>query len=743
MLTGWVLRCPRRVLAAALLLGAALALCASGAQSRLSNGGYIADGTEAVRAEKLLRTRFGAGIPGLVLYARSATGATDPPVESAGRTLADRLAREPGVRRVYTYWTSGRQPQLLSRDGHAALLLADLDGDDSAWAHTAERLVPRYTGAHGPLRVSATGPAWVIAQATRLSHEELLRAELLGAPLTVLVLLFAFRSLTAALLPATVGTLSVAGTFAVLRLLTAVLPVSAFAANITTALGFGLAVDYGLFVVTRYREELGAGHGVEAAVLRTMHAVGRVIAFSAATVAVCLSGLFVFPLGFLRALALAGITVVLLAALTSVTVLPALLAVVGHRIDRFDPLARLRRTAGRGGERWQRIARAVTARPLLAAVGATVLLLALAAPFAHVRFGVADERVLPADVESHAVAARIEREFDLPWTRALAVVLPNTDVVEQQDAVEEYASRVSALPGVSRVLTGTGTYRAGHRVLGPTTASLLYIADGATWLAVDADGSPADGEQLVQELRALSAPGPHLVSGRPARVLDNRNAVLDVLPTAATIIVGCVLLLLMLFTGSVLIPLKAVLVGALSLGASFGAMVYVFQDGRLRWLVGDFTVTGELDTSLPVLMFGAAFALSVDYELFLISRIREEYRATGDHRAAIVGGVARTGRLITIAATLVAVALAPLATSGITLLKITGCGLALAVLVDATVVRGVLVPAVMRLAGAANWWAPAPLARLHRRVDPHRDRAPVPPPRSTRPVRRHVERDAT
>ncbi|MFE7647522.1 MMPL family transporter [Streptomyces phaeoluteigriseus] len=246
--------------------------------------------------------------------------------------------------------------------------------------------------------------------------------------------------------------------------------------------------------------------------------------------------------------------------------------------------------------------------------------------------------------------------------------------------------------------------------------SLLYVTTGATWLSVRADGPPAADEPLVRQLRTLPSPGRHLVSGRPARVLDTKDAVLGALPAAAAVVVAAVLLLLFLFTGSVLIPVKAVIMGVLSLGASFGALVYVFQDGHLRALVGDFTVTGELETAMPILVFGAAFALSVDYELFLISRIQEEYRRTGDHRAAVVAGLARTGRMITVAALIFAIALLPLVSSTITLLKLVGCGLALAVLTDATVVRGVLVPAFMQLTGHANWWAPRPLAALHRRV---------------------------
>ncbi|MEV4869300.1 MMPL family transporter [Streptomyces syringium] len=732
---GWSARHPWWVLMTAVGLGALLAFVALGTPDRLSNGGYIAHGTEATRAESVLAQRFGAGIPDLVLHARADSPVTAPEAAAAGREFVQQVSRRPGVRQVLSYWTLG-DARLLSEDGHAALVAVDLQGDEHATARRAATLVPRLTGPHGPLRVTATGPAWVMAQATGLSRQELVRAELIGVPLAALVLLFAFGSATAALLPALVGGLAVAGTFAVLRLLTAFLPVSAFASNITTALGFGLAVDYGLFVVTRYREELAVGGDPARAVIRTMHTAGRTVSYSAATVVVCLSALLLFPLGFLRSLALAGVSVVVLAAATTALVLPALLSVLGTRVDHGDVFAPLRRTRrGTVASPWHRAARAATARPVLAGGCAALFLATLALPFAHVRFGVADERVLPERAESRATALMVERDFHLPWNRTLTVLLPDVDAVDQERELDTYARRVSALPTVDQVSTGLGTYDDGRLAKGPDTGSLAHITQGATWLAVTGSGPPGQDERLVEELRALPSPGPHLVGGRPARVLDTKNAVFAALPTAAAVVVGGVLLLVLLFTGSVLIPVKAVLMGALSLTASFGVMVHVFQDGHLRGLLGDFTVTGELETSMPVLVFGAAFALSMDYELFLVSRIQEEYRATGDHRGAVVTGVARTGKMITTASMIFAVALLPLVTSEITLLKLIGWGLASAVLVDATVVRGVLVPAFMRLTGHANWWAPRPLAALHRRLGADRWHEPPPRPAGVPPAR--------
>ncbi len=728
MMTRWVVSRPWRVLAGAGLLGAVLGLWLLGARPQFSGGGYLATGTEAARADAVLAERFHAGLPDLVLRADARSPAGSEDVSRAGLDLTVRLSRQPGVERVYSYWNTGAS-ELLSENGRSALVVADLAGDDTATARAAARLVPRFTGAHGPLRVSATGTSYVSAQATEVSGQELLRAELLGVPLAALALLLAFGSPVAALLPVLTGLFAVLGAYPLLCALAGVMPVSALATNVATALGFGVAVDYGLLLVSRYRQELAAVEGdahdadgrpdTRGATLRTMRTAGRTVFFSSGTIAVCLTPMLLFPLPFLRSLACAGIAVVLCCGLATAVVLPALLVLLGRWIDRGDPLARWRRARSAESPLWRRVARAATGRPVLAGGCCVLLLAASALPFAHVRFGVTDYRVLPAGLESHAVAAGIERDFSLPWDRAVTVLLPATDAVEQEAEVTAYARQLSERPDVASVVTGLGTYAHGRQVAGPTPGSLLQITMGGTWLAVTGSGPPASDPDLVQTLRALPSPGPHLVTGCPARVLDTKTALAHVLPFIGALLIGCVLVLLFLFTGSLLIPLKAVVLATLSMCASFGAMVHVFQDGHLRGLLGSFAVTGELETAMPVVMFCFAFGVSVDYELFLIARIQEEYRAGADCRTAVVNGIARTGRVITTASLLVAIAVLPLLTSHVVLLKMFGCGIALAVLVDATVVRGVLVPAFMQLAGRANWWAPAPLRRLHRRLGLH------------------------
>ncbi|WP_345055735.1 MMPL family transporter, partial [Streptomyces rameus] len=637
---------------------------------------------------------------------------------AAGADLTRRLARTDGVVYAQSYWTSGDRT-LRSGDGRVALVLVKLGGNDDRVHHLVTGLVPDVTGRHGPLDVKATGYAQVNAEADEQSATDLTRAELLAAPLTLLILLATFGSLAAALVPALVGVVSVVGTYAVLRLLTDVTSVSVFALNITTALGFGLAVDYSLFVVTRYREELAAGRGVTEAIAAGLRSAGRTVLFSALTVALSLAALLVFPIYFLRSLAYAGIVVVVLAAATSVLLMPPLLALIGRRIDRWDVFAPLRRRlpGSRSPEQglWHRLALTVMRRPVVIGATVAVVLAALALPFTQARFALMDDRVLPRGSASQVASDTIRGEFHGAQTSPVVVVTP--DVEPGSDRLADYARRLSALPGTVRVDSAAGTFADGRRAAPPGPAAAAFHGTGGTWLSLvsDRDQGSAAGEDYVRAVRAVPAPGHVLVGGDAATQVDTKDSLSSRLPWAGAIIAISMLVLLFLFSGSVVIPLKQLVLNMLSLTASFGAMVYVFQDGHLKWLVGDFVHTGQLEVTVPILMFCVAFGLSMDYSVFLLSRIREEYLATGDNTRAVAFGMERTGRLITAAALIVAIVLGALATSQLSILKLLGAGLALAVLVDATLVRGLLVPAAMRLLGHVNWWAPRPLKRLHAR----------------------------
>ncbi|MYT30119.1 MMPL family transporter [Streptomyces sp. SID8354] len=721
------------VLVAVLLAVAAAVPIGAGVADRLSGGGFTDPAAESSKAEKFLADRFGSGAPNLVLLARTSGSVDDPRAATAGRDLSRRLAQEPGVLSVASYWTTPHElaSPLRARDGRSALVLLRLGGDEDRVRDIAKELVPRFTGRQGVLRLSATGTAQVYVEVQKQSDQDLFRAEAYAAPVMLLILLFVFGSAVAAVLPLLIGVCSILGTFVVLRVLSELTSVSVYAINITTALGLGLAIDYSLFIVTRYREERARGLDTAEAVAQSVRTAGRTVLFSALTVALSLSALLVFPLYFLRSFAYAGVAVVVLSAFAALVVLPAVLGLLGPRIDALDVRRLFRRRPQPGADHdplagptagtptggfWHRLATAVMRRPVLCAAGVITLLVLLGLPFTRVSFGLIDERVLPATAPAHRTAQSVREEFSSRETSALSVVLPTVSGSADRERIAAYAARLSTLPDVARVDTVTGSYAAGRQVVAASAGS--FAAGDAGWLSVVPSVEPdsSAGVKLAERLRAESAPGPVLVGGEGAELADARDALAARLPEAALIIGATTVVLLFLFTGSVLVPFKAVLLNLLSLTATFGAMVYVFQEGHLRSLVGDFTVTGSVDISIPVLMFCVAFGLSMDYEVFLLSRIKEVYTETGDNTQAVAAGLERTGRLVSAAAVLVAVVMLALATSGITFLKLLGVGLALAVLLDATLVRGVLVPAVMRLAGRANWWAPPPLRRLHRKL---------------------------
>ncbi|MCI3927700.1 MMPL family transporter [Streptomyces sp. AN091965] len=675
---------PRLLLLLAALVAALCAAAGTGTHERLANGGYTAKNTPADRTAALL-ARAGAAPPDLVLLARSSTALDTAAARRAGRALTRELAAADGVTSTRSYWVTP-DPLLRSHDIRAALITADLAGDDRDATATARRLVPKLTGRHGPLEVSATGGSWVSVQAAQASAHDLLTAELIAAPLTLLLLTIALRSLLAALVPVVIGALAVAATTALLRALTYAMPVSVFAMNLTTALGFGLAVDYGLFLITRFREELDHGREVPDAVARTVRTTGRTVAASACTVALAMAALLVLPLPFLRSMACAGMAVALLAAAAAMAVVPPLLLLLGRRIGR---------TGRPDSPLWRRAATVVTRRPALYGIGCTVALLLCAMPFGHVRFGLIDERTLPASTEAHATGQKIREGFAAPAERTLTVVLPKA-----ADATA-YRQRAAALDHVAAVRPAT------LPGLGPVLSVLST-----------AEPQSAAAQRLVAGLRAL--PEGARVAGRAAMLADTKAAVAQRLPLAGAMLAITTWAMLFLLTRSVLLPFKALLVGALSLTASFGLVVHIFQDGHLQGALGEFAVTGALDLTLPLLMAAVAFALAIDYEIFLLSRVREQWLRGLNNRDAVVEGVARTGRLVTTAALAVALVTGVLATSALTVLKLLGTGLAVAVLLDATVVRGILVPAFLTLAGRANWWAPAWLPQGTRPPDPGR-----------------------
>jgi RND superfamily putative drug exporter len=693
----------------------------------LQDEGFADPGSESSRAEALVDERFAGDEPNAILVVTSASGdVDDPAAAAAAEDLVAGLRGIDLVGDVWSYWALGEASALRSKDGSQALVLAVVGGDGEDQDDAMDEVRDLAADAPPAITVAVGGQEAANLDIGTTIEGDLGRAELIAVPITLLLLLVVFGGLVAALLPLFVGVVAVLGTFLSLYVIGSLTDVSVYAINLTTALGLGLAIDYSLFIVSRYREELRAGRDVEGAVVRAVETAGRTVLISALTVAVSLAALLVFPQYFLRSFAYAGITVVLLAMVASVVALPALLGVVGTRIDSIRVFRHRAPKAEQDGF-WYRTARRVMRRPLAVALGVVAVLLVLGSPFLRVAFGAPDDRVLPESAPSRVANDQLRAGFTGNAAETFPIVVGGADA--DAGLVDEFAADVSALADVARVDGPGGTFRAGVLV-GPATPDQVArsTGDGVVRLAVVPAieiVSPA-GERLIRDVRAVDTPLDVAVGGETARLVDTKSSLSSRLPLALAMVVVSTAVLLFLLSGSVLVPLKALVLNALSLTATFGAMVWIFQEGNLAGVLG-FTATGTIDTSMPILMFCIAFGLSMDYEVFMLSRIKEEHDRTGDNDDAVALGLERTGRIVTAAALLLSVTFLAFATSGVSFIIMFGLGLGLAVLMDAFVIRGTLVPAFMKLAGEANWWAPGPLRRLHDRVGVHEGSAPHPP----------------
>ena len=736
------------VLVATGVLALLCAVIGGGVAEKLSLGGTEDPASEAVQVQDRLLDEFvQARQPDFVLVVTARNGTVDDAeVVSAAEELEAELAARDGVELAQSYW-SLEAPPLKSLDGTQALVLAALGGDETERIEIAEELTEEFVGRRGPLDVAVTGASPIEAQISVRAEKDLQRSEFLTAPVVFAALVIVFGSLVAAFLPLVVGVLAILGTFVVLTVLAGQTTVSVFALNLTTALGLGLAIDYSLFIVSRYREELDRGVSQLVAVGRTMQTAGRTVAFSAATVMISLAALVIFPMPYLRSFAFAGVAVVFLAAFVSVVVLPALLAVLGPRVEK----GRIFKPKDNAGRFWYNQADRVMKHPVPYALVVSAILVLLAVPFFRVTFGLTDDRVVPVgSIDAREPTNDIRENFGSRESSALRVSLPTLDVDSDQEEIDEFARKVLAVAGVARVDAVTGTYGlvpdeelaplltglsadpssgvsqfdderfvVPAALVGEERTTVRFSPDDGgvgTWLSVVPDVEPfsSEGEQMVHDIRAISAGHDFGVTGSSARLVDTKEAVFDRLPLVLGVVALATFLLLFLMTGSLLVPLKALVMNVLSLTATFGAMVWIFQDGNLKGFF-DFEPTGTIDVFTPVLMFCIAFGLSMDYEVFLISRIKEEYDLDRDNEESVRVGLAKTGRIVTAAAWLLAIVFVGIATSDVAILKLFGVGVTLAVLVDAFLIRATLVPAFMRLAGRSNWWAPAPVRRFHLR----------------------------
>jgi uncharacterized membrane protein YdfJ with MMPL/SSD domain len=687
----------RRVLAVAVIGAAIAGAFGAGVAKHLSPYGANDPATQSVQATNRFQAAAGRQIDaGVVALVRSGDVRTAAAQQRVGQ-VANELRAEPDVAAVTSFYTT-HNPAMVSRDRDSTYVLVYFKPvSDSRLQNVADQIERRFAGQHD---VSLGGQAVANAQVNKQVSHDLEHSELLAFPFVFLLSLLFFRSLVAALLPPLLGGLAIVVTFFALRIVATFVDVSVFALNLTTGLALGLAIDYSLFMVSRYREESArSGFGLEA-LQATLRTAGRTILFSALTIAVSIASMTIFPQRFLYSMGIAGALVALIAATLALTVLPALLTVLGPRVNAFAPrrLARAAEHEARPDERgaWYRLSRFVMRRPAPIAVASAALLIALGLPFTGIKFVTVDANSLPVSASARQVNDTLNRDFPPNRTAPLEIVVGAPAGSSQVNAL---AARIRTLPGVSAV---SPPQRAG------AADSLLAVAP--------ISGPLTDQTQrLVDDVRALHEPFYVGVAGETASFIDLESSLGAHLPAVLAVIVAATLIVLFLMTGSVVLPLKAVVMNALSLSAVFGILVLIFQKGNLQGLLS-YKSLGAIDATQPILLFAVGFGLATDYGVFLLSRIKEARDAGAPNSEAVAIGLERTGRIVTAAALLFAVALGAFASSQIVFIKELGIGAALAVLIDASIVRALLVPSLMELLGSVNWWAPAPLRRLHDRL---------------------------
>ncbi|MCM2394136.1 MMPL family transporter [Streptomyces albipurpureus] len=731
------IRRSRLILIVAVVAMALMGALGAGAFGKLLGDGYDDPASQSSRAGEVIDEKFG-GETNLVLLVRASQGRVDTPAaEQSGRALVADLKKEQTLQNVISYWDTD-SPALRSENGREAMVLIHVRGEGTELDENAKRVIDAYTGPYEDvLSVQAGGAAAVSSEMGKQSGEDLILAESIAIPLTLVLLLLVFGTLVAALLPLVIGVIAIVGTFGGLFVLGSVTDVSVFAINLTTALGLGLGIDYALLMVSRFREQLATGASVDDAVRRTVSTAGRTVAFSAATVAAALGALMVFPQYFLRSFGYAGVGVVAIAALSTLFVMPALFVVLGHRVNSGRlPWTKDAHSSSRA-PLWGRLARTVMRRPAVTALPVLAVLLLAASPLLGITFGTPDERVLPEDAESRQVSSVLREKFNGNDDAALLVVI---DQPVGKAPLESYAAELSGLKDVVRVETSAGTYADGRSAATGPGNTALGRPD-AQQLHVVSDLSPKsdDAQSLVEKVRTLTPPeGTRpLVGGVDAELVDAKNSIGDRLPIAMALVVVTTFLLLFLFTGSVVQPLRALLLNLIGLGATLGVMTWMFQDGNLSSLFG-FTAQ-PMEVSMTILMFCIAFGLSMDYEVFVTSRIKELHDLGEDNESAVANGLGRTGRIVTAAACLLAVSFFAFGTAKLSFMQLLGLGSGLAILIDAIAIRGILVPAAMRLLGRSAWYAPRFLRKLHDRIGLS-EAGPTPEPAAEPPHAKHPTR---
>ena len=674
-----------------------VALIAFGAMAglaipRLSDGGYSNPNSDSAKAFTYLSQTFKVKDPALILEVKSTSSITDPAVVASATMLEKTIGKEKGVLKTLSYWSSGGAPTLASKDGHAAFLFIYSTKDDVFKdAPLGKLIAAKYSGKFQNLQVFVNGIAATNAAISEKISKDLALAEGISVPLIFILLLFVFGGLISSATPLIVGVGSIIGSMGIIYLISLATGVSIFALNLITGMGLGLGIDYALLIVNRFREELHHGTSVEDAIVNTVRTAGKTVFYSGLTVFITIGSLTLFPLMFLKSFGYAGMSVVAVAVLVALLPFPAILALIGTRIDKF--VVRKSAITPKSDGRWAQTARFVMRRPIAVVVLSIAVLAIIATPIRNIAFSQADVQVMPASSPIAIAASMATRDFPGQEGNPVEFVIPNG--VAKKSELASYEAKIAAVPGIVRV--------GPEQVVGTTVRfSAIHSMAPRTNKA----------ESMITVIRSIDSPEGTLIGGLAADYADTQSGIAKTLPWALGWIALGVLILLFLFTGSIILPIKAVILNVISLGAMMGALTWVFIGGHLSWLVGSFTNTHTLDTSMVILISIVTFGLSMDYEVFLLSRIKEEHESGMQNVDAVATGLQRSARIITAAALLLAIAFAAFLTSGVTNIKILGFGVALAVLLDATIVRALLVPALMRLFGERNWWAPRWMKRF-------------------------------
>lgn len=665
----------------------------SQAFSRFDSGGYSDPSSDSAKVAEYLEDTFDVRNPSLVMAVHTKGGSVnDPEVVTSAEELESQIRNDSNTDKVISYWSSGNSPFLKSKDGTSGLMFVyfkttDFTETDKLGGQYQEK----YDGAYKNLDVYVSGEA-VFANAINGNIQEDLKvAEFISIPLTFLLLLIVFGALVASAMPLVIGVTAIIGTFFVMYLLTLFTDVSIFVLNLTTGLGLGLGIDYALLVVNRFREELAKGLSKESAIVNTMKTAGKTVFYSGLTVVVTLISLMFFPLNFLKSMGYAGASVVALAVFGALIPLPALLVMLGEKVNK----GRVRRGAliQREDGRWAQVARFVMRKPITVVAASLAILFFFISPIGNAKFGQVDTDQLPATDRAYISSQFIAEQFPGEEGNPIEIIFPNGS--SQPAEISAFTNQLSSVVGIARVgapqVVGNAVRVEAVQLMKPRT--------------------PAS-EALIEEIRALPSPDGMLVGGVAADYADTQGAIADTLPIVFGWVVLIVLLLLFAFTGSLILPIKAILLNFLSLAATIGVLWWVFGEGNLQSVVGDFIVTGIIDTNMMVLVAIVAFGLSMDYEVFLLSRIKEEHDAGRSNTESVAIGLQKSARIITAAAFILAIVFAAFVTSGVTAIKLLGFGVAFAILLDATLIRALLVPALMRLFGERNWWAPKALKRF-------------------------------